>query len=109
MKLLDWHRSGVSMRARAFTLIELLVVITINAILAGMLLHALTKAKKKSHMTKCMNNLKQIGVGTTLYADDHSEVFHFKWDSDGNATAPNDGQWTRNPRTEILLDPNDGY
>jgi prepilin-type N-terminal cleavage/methylation domain-containing protein/prepilin-type processing-associated H-X9-DG protein len=104
---MDTFKHNANMRHRqnkpaGFTLIELLVVIAIIAILAAMLLPALAKAKEKARSAQCINQLKQIGMAMSMYADDNQNTL---WNVDG--AIPNGGQWTASPPITSLLDPSD--
>jgi prepilin-type N-terminal cleavage/methylation domain-containing protein len=97
-------------RTPRFTLIELLVVIAIIALLAGMILPAIMKAKDKAHQTDCMNNMKQIGTSLIIYRDENEDNMSpwistlphlgndvYRCPKDGNKNTVKPNQWLSRP------------
>ena len=102
MPLLSLMREGRQRIRPAFTLIELLVVIAVIAILAALLLPALSKAKEKGKAASCLNNLRQWGLATQLYTTDNEDFLPPDGTPNPSDTATNIGWYIQLPQVLSL-------
>ena len=93
------NRAATKLKRSGFSLIELLVVIAIIAILAALLLPALSRSKEQGQRVACINNLKQLSLAWVMYADDHDGVLppnNFVWNVETGAPLIEEESWCPN-------------